>query len=327
MQKVVALLCALAVAAVITMVAPVQAGPPPHAACRPENAAIPAKDLPAKIEPGTCDFQGRPIRDVAISAVVPPPGVTTHAEALFEEGSDELVITHLEDDTVLLSEVGEGAGSQSGGTGPVDCSDEAFNDQDVIMDAQESWSVDWSSKPSYLTQAETEDALRRGGTNVTQANNNCGRADYISASLTYNSQNATWGPDISAQAECGAGGYDGNSVVGFGDLPPHPDGGYMLAVECTNDTWEVGYNSIIESDIRINDTDVSWTTTGNSPSCSGKWDLQAVMTHERGHTFGLGHVSENGHEWLTMSPYLEGKCQISERSLGLGDLYGFENKY
>lgn len=239
-----------------------EANPPQHAACEAKTKRIPAKDLPSIIEPGTCNFMGRPIQDVAISAIVPARGVTTHAEALYEYGADELVIKHLEDGTVVLEEVGEGASSDPGGSGPAECNDVAYKDQDVIMGGQESWSVDWDSKPSYLTQAETEDALRRGGTNITQANNNCGRSDMISASLSYNSQNATWGPDISASAECGAGGYDGNSVVGFGDLPPHPQGGLTLAVECTNDTAEIGYNSIIESDILFNSVDLSWTTTG-----------------------------------------------------------------
>ena len=51
------------------------------------------------------------------------------------------------------------------------------------------------------------------------------------------------------------------------------------------------------------------------------------MTHERGHTFGLNHVAETGHGNLTMSPLINGPCQINERTLGRGDVLGLDRKY
>jgi hypothetical protein len=50
------------------------------------------------------------------------------------------------------------------------------------------------------------------------------------------------------------------------------------------------------------------------------------MTHERGQTFGLGHVSEKAHGKLTMSPSIRA-CQKSERTLGKGDVLGLNRKY
>lgn len=62
-------------------------------------------------------------------------------------------------------------------------------------------------------------------------------------------------------------------------------------------------------------------------SCRGRYDVESSMTHERGHTFGLGEASESRHGKLTMSSESNGTCQTSERSLGKGDAYGLNRKY
>jgi hypothetical protein len=77
----------------------------------------------------------------------------------------------------------------------------------------------------------------------------------------------------------------------------------------------------------LNKTYRRWTTDPNARSCRGSYDLQSTVTHERGHTFGLGHVSESSHGNLTMSDRSNGPCQSSERSLGRGDVLGLGNKY
>jgi hypothetical protein len=55
--------------------------------------------------------------------------------------------------------------------------------------------------------------------------------------------------------------------------------------------------------------------------------LEAVLTHEAGHVFGLAHVGESRHGRLTMSPYIDGVCNNQESTLGLGDLRGLEALY
>ncbi len=59
----------------------------------------------------------------------------------------------------------------------------------------------------------------------------------------------------------------------------------------------------------------------------GRYDVESTMTHERGHTFGLGDVSEASHPNLTMSSKSNGPCQTSERTLGKGDAIGLNRKY
>ncbi|MFL6031602.1 MAG: hypothetical protein ACJ73Y_02380 [Rubrobacteraceae bacterium] len=120
----------------------------------------------------------------------------------------------------------------------------------------------------------------------------------------------------------GCTGNDRKTVVSFGRLPES-----ALAVTCTAWSVEPGYDRVHWSDIMINKTNFNWTIRPEARSCKGKYDLASTVTHERGHTFGLGHVSESQHRNLTMSDRSNGPCQRSEQSLGRGDWRGLVCKY
>lgn len=114
---------------------------------------------------------------------------------------------------------------------------------------------------------------------------------------------------------------DRKSVVGFGDLPRGYTGNTCVW------SWIVeGPDRINSADVRLNKADYRWTTRVTR-SCRGRHDVESTMTHERGHTFGLGDVSDASHPNLTMSSRSNGACQISERSLGKGDAIGLNEKY
>jgi hypothetical protein len=106
--------------------------------------------------------------------------------------------------------------------------------------------------------------------------------------------------------------------VAFGNLPKG-----KLGLSCV---WHTAF-SAYEGDVRLNTVHHNWVVN-IGPNCESKWSVEAVMTHERGHTFGLGHAApEADHKWLTMSPSINGPCQKSETTLGLGDAIGLELKY
>ena len=60
--------------------------------------------------------------------------------------------------------------------------------------------------------------------------------------------------------------------------------------------------------------------------CSNRYGVEAVATHEFGHVFGLGHVSETNHPTLTMST-AAGACSNAPYSLGLGDVRALRSLY
>ncbi|WNG57848.1 hypothetical protein F0U59_26140 [Archangium gephyra] len=64
--------------------------------------------------------------------------------------------------------------------------------------------------------------------------------------------------------------------------------------------------------------------TNGRNDCSNRFGLEAVMTHERGHTFGLGHVAAGSP--LTMRPGIA-PCDGSAATLGLGDVRGLRQRY
>lgn len=230
----------------------------------------------------------------------------------------------LEDGAIELGHVGEepdGAGEElrraAAGRSPVECRDTAYQSNDRRVVESLGYRINQDSIPPELSRIAAEAAIRRAGGNITGTDNGCRMGDRVPAVLNYNG-------DSEAQAigPYGCVGSDGTNVVSFGDLESG-----ILARACTYFVAEDGLARVTGSDIQVNKADYRWTTRPGARACKGRYDLEAVVTHERGHTFGLGHVLEKSHRYMTMSTNINGPCQMAERSLGRGDVLGLDRKY
>ena len=175
-----------------------------------------------------------------------------------------------------------------------------------LLNGSYSWAFNASSTPSYLGRPAVRDALKKSFSNITNARNDCGLRDKVSATHTYLGS-------TSVRARCNR--RDFNNVIGFRRLEPG-----VLAVTCF---W-ISNSRIVEADIQVNSRE-RWALSLSG--CADELMLEATMTHEAGHVFGLDHVGERRHGRLTMSPYLNGPCQLSEATLGWGDVLGLEALY
>ena len=171
-----------------------------------------------------------------------------------------------------------------------------------------------SSIPSYLRSrsngvAYVVNQLKYAAGNITGADNDCSRADYISATSTYLGSTSR-SNNISTGASCTGG--DSYSVVNFGYLPSG-----VLGMACV---YGMSGSSAREGDVRLN-LRFRWETLPGW--CNSETLIQAAASHEFGHVFGLGHVYGSPQ---TMNPYVP-NCSLSPTTLGRGDLAGFERKY
>jgi hypothetical protein len=205
-------------------------------------------------------------------------------------------------DAWLAADTGRSASARS----PQPCNDKAFTLEGGRWRSAYQWSFRVGSTPAGLDRAAAAGAIRRGVDNIVNANNDCGRADRVSARARYLGT-------TTRKPSCNIS--DGYNVVGFRKLPAG-----TAARACW---WYIG-NRIVEGDIQFNSNE-RWATS--LAGCRNQLMLEAVMTHEAGHIFGLGHVGERRHGRLTMSTFIDGACQNSESTLGLGDMLGLERLY
>jgi matrixin len=256
---------------------------------------------------------------------VPAPGQGVWAETYGKDGvtrqirvvtDDQGIATVYDDNEVeqVAQPVRDGSFVIAVAENP--CTDDDYTTLGWVWDEAFEWSFNSGTTPSGLTTTNATNKLRAAMINDTRGDNSCGLADNIDATSAYLGP-TTQPDDINATATCQAfSATDDENVVTFGNLPAG-----VLAATCT---WFSGSDAL-QSDVRVNSDDFDWYPGG---ACDpGEYNLEAVMTHEFGHTFGLGHVSEGAHGKLTMSTASNGPCQNSESTLGYGDVLGMESLY
>lgn len=252
--------------------------------------------LVLSVVPSATVAHGGPLIDGIREVPAPAPRVTVH-------------VMHL---PVVVSRRSPGRRTVEPAGSPSPCRDRARRFIGGRWMEAYRWSYRARTTPSGLTRKATIRTLKRAATNITSARNDCGRADRVSAQAIYlGTSDRKPGP--TRKGTCAPN--DGYNTVGFGRLPSG-----IAGLTCV---WSQG-DRIVEADIKF-DRGARWATS--LARCSFAAMLEAVATHEFGHAFGLGHVSESRHGRLTMSERLDGYCQNSESTLGLGDLRGLEELY
>jgi hypothetical protein len=266
--------------------------------------------------PGEALGPGARVEVDGVGVVAPEPGTTAWGAALRADGESSILgVETREDGTVVIHRAPALVADSGGPAGPAQgaCGDGAYSLNGDDWDKSYHWYFNRDSAPSEVDEGRATEAVRDGVENIPQANNDCGLGDKVGATQKYQGTKNDAG-NIGSDSTCN--GSDGRSMLGFGNLQADD-----LAFTC----WWTRNGAIIEGDIRLNKFEYSWVVEIGG-SCVTKYSIEAVVTHEAGHVFGLGHVDEAAHGSLTMSPVML-TCQSSEKTLGLGDVRGLEALY
>ncbi|MDH3037321.1 matrixin family metalloprotease [Streptomyces sp. TRM75561] len=326
--------------------------------CELAEGELSVQDLPAGSSVILCDAIGRTVTHDGTGVTVPEPGMTVSVDMLtadgeahgftLEVGTDGKVAYDLGDGVVDTSTDGyDRPGSSNpdpasdipaepdtvvdpadtaegtevadvdAAAAPSACSDGAYSTADRKEYGTYNWYVGDGGMPGGLSRTDAKWAFMDAINNITDSYNNCGYGDTVGAKQNYLS---TTSREASVNSKGQCTGRDDLSVWDAGDLKSS-----AVATTCTY-TWSMPgvKNDLREADVRFNTHDYDFTNKPTS-SCSNKYDIRSVGTHEAGHIFGLGHVG-SGHSNLTM--YTNSfTCKTIARTLGKGDVLALRSIY
>ena len=270
-----------------------------------------------------CDLVGRIVTNDSVGLTIPEPGMAAGTETVEVHGNGagfqievslEGVVSFPEE-TEGSDDVGATASAAAASPGA--CVDTSYTTNDLKEYDIYNWYVGDGGMPGGLSQSAAQTAFADALNNITGSYNNCSYSDQVSAQSHYEGT-TTYESDIDSSGNCSA--RDEKSTWDAGNLPTG-----TVAQTCWW-SWPIAgaKNDLREADVRYNTTDYSFTNDPTS-SCSDKYDVRSVGTHEAGHVFGMGHVG-SGHSELTMYTYSY-KCTTKARTLGVGDVLGLRSIY
>jgi hypothetical protein len=288
-------------------------------ACPASRGVLTANQLRSGVSVIACGLVGRLVRAPGVGGRIQPPGMalTVHADGPSESSSLTLATAQDGRLSVSAEHLSDDAAVAAADTG---CSDN-FQPQIPAYEADtHQWRFRTSNMPAGLTASAVTTATTTGSNNIEITNNNCGLGDRATYDQSYLGT-TTRAPNISLTGSCDP--RDTFNVVGWKYLNDAGDTSTnvkVLAIACT--WWSLPLGEIVEADV-VFDSDDPWYVS-RPTSCGYRFDVQSVMTHERGHGAGMEHVSETDHPWHTMSTSIAA-CDNSARTLAFGEVFALED--
>jgi hypothetical protein len=263
---------------------------------------------PIAATPGTVvSFDG-------LSVTVPAPGHEVTETATTTTGGVTLQVQTASDGSAYEATSSAAVTGATSASSPGACTD-VFEPGDLgfRVNATLVWFFHSNSTPSRNNVDNVETDLKAATSHITNEYNDCGRVDSVSATQSYGGrlQRST---DVQNDGGCNTT-PDGYNMVGFGILPTG-----VIATNC----YYSRNGSLDESDLRLNSS-VNWITDSGT-GCQTSYVVDAVATHERGHTFGMDDVFDTAHSELTMYHQIA-PCTSGKETLALGDMLRLESKY
>ncbi|WP_328837034.1 peptidase M10 [Streptomyces europaeiscabiei] len=332
--------------------------------CTPGDGVLSVSDLAEGTSVLECDAIGRIVRHGGVGVTVPQPGNAVSVNAILTGGVETGFTLEVAPDGTVSYDLSEASvdASTAGSDIPDDLSDTKVTGDDlteegdtVEADAPDNSSVGEAevadvdslraagacSDSTYKTADRKEygtynwyigDGGLPGGMskntalwtfyealdNITESNNNCGMSDQVDVNTANFLDYTKYEADINTNSDCTD--RDGLSTWDGGNLKNG-----VVATTCSW-TWSTPgvKNDLREADVRFNTHDENFTNKPTS-SCSDRYDIRSVGTHEAGHIFGLKDLGP-GHENLTMFGSSD-PCTTKYRSLGKGDVLGLRSIY
>jgi len=282
---------------------------------------IPAADLAAGVSSDRCSLVGRLVVAGNAAVVVPPDGHGVGADGAVGAGgtgAPSLEVQNMGGVVAASVEGGDavgavGAAGVAEATEAAACSARSYNLENHRWGQTLTWRYHISSTPRRFGAWKALSQIKAGMTNMRTGHNNCGLKGQPKAASKYLGTSKA-GPNIRVRdGKVTCGSFNQNNVVGWGSLP-----GGLLGWTCY---WWGSSGRMIATDMRISPS--TKVVLGFPSSCTQKFDLQSIATHEWGHSWGLGHVQNSN---LTMHHFLK-PCSPAFRTLGLGDFRGMRTMY